>query len=72
MRGSGLATGVEDLRHIVLASVEGVPVLVGDVADVGTGPLPRSGAVTRDGKGETVAGMVIMLQGENGKDVAPA
>ena len=33
-------------------------------------PLPRSGAVTRDGKGETVAGMVIMLQGENGKDVA--
>ena len=70
VRGSGLATGVEDLRRIVLASVEGVPVLVGDVADVGTGPLPRSGAVTRDGKGETVAGMVIMLQGENGKDVA--
>ncbi len=70
VRGSGLATGVEDLRHVVLASVEGVPVLVGDVADVGTGPLPRSGAVTRDGKGETVAGMVIMLQGENGKDVA--
>jgi len=70
VRGSGLATGVEDLRRIVLASVEGVPILLGDVADVGTGPLPRSGAVTRDGKGETVAGMVIMLQGENGRDVA--
>ena len=70
VRGSGLATGVEDLRRIVLASVEGVPILVGDVADVGVGPLPRSGAVTRDGTGETVAGMVIMLQGENGKDVA--
>ena len=40
------------------------------MADVGVGPLPRSGAVTRDGKGETVAGMVIMLKGENGKDVA--
>jgi len=34
VRGSGLATGVEDLRRIVLASVEGVPILVGDVADV--------------------------------------
>src|SRR5512139_2533913 len=70
VRGSGLATGVEDLRRVVLASVEGVPILLGDVADVGVGPLPRSGAVTRDGKGETLAGMVIMLKGENGKDVA--
>jgi len=70
VRGSGLATGVEDLRRIVLASVEGVPILLGDVAEVGEGPLPRSGAVTRDGEGETVAGMVIMLKGENGKDVA--
>ena len=70
VRGSGLATGVLDLRRVVLASVEGVPILLGDVADVGVGPLPRSGAVTRDGKGETVAGMVIMLKGENGKDVA--
>ena len=32
--------------------------------------MPRQGAVTRDGKGESVAGMVIMLKGENGKDVA--
>jgi cobalt-zinc-cadmium resistance protein CzcA len=70
VRGSGLATGVEDLRRIVLASAEGVPVLLGDVADVVIGPMPRSGAVTRDGRGETVAGMVIMLQGENGRDVA--
>jgi cobalt-zinc-cadmium resistance protein CzcA len=70
VRGSGLATGVEDLRRIVLASVDGVPILLGDVADVETGPLPRSGAVTRDGRGETVAGMVIMLKGENGRDVA--
>jgi cobalt-zinc-cadmium resistance protein CzcA len=70
VRGSGLATGTEDLRRIVLASVEGVPILLGDVADVAVGPLPRSGAVSRDGKGETVAGMVIMVKGENGKDVA--
>jgi cobalt-zinc-cadmium resistance protein CzcA len=70
VRGSGLARGVEDLRRVVLASVEGVPILLGDVADIGEGPMPRNGAVTRDGKGETVAGMVIMLKGENGRDVA--
>jgi len=39
------------------------------VAEVVTGPQPRQGAVTRDGKGEVVAGMVIMLRGENSKDV---
>ena len=31
--------------------------------------MPRQGAVTRDGKGESIAGMVIMLKGENGRDV---
>jgi cobalt-zinc-cadmium resistance protein CzcA len=70
VRGDGLAAGVEDLERVVLKSVDGVPLLLGDVADVGEGPMPRSGAVTRDGKGETVAGMVIMLQGENGREVA--
>jgi cobalt-zinc-cadmium resistance protein CzcA len=70
VRGQGLVAGSEDLKRIVLASVEGVPVMLGDVADVAEGPMPRHGAVTRDGKGESVAGMVIMLKGENGKDVA--
>ena len=41
-----------------------------DVAQVTLGAMPRQGAVTRDGKGESVAGMVIMLKGENGKTVA--
>jgi len=40
-----------------------------DVADVKLGPMPRQGAVTRDGRGEAVSGMVIMLKGENGKNV---
>ncbi len=70
VRGVGLVRGVEDLQRLVVASVEGVPVFVGDVAQVSVGPMPRHGAVTRDGKGESVAGMVIMLKGENGKNVA--
>ena len=70
VRGSGLATCEDDLRRIVISAVDGVPVLVSDVADVQVAPMPRYGAVTRDGKGETLAGMVIMLKGENGKAVA--
>ena len=45
------------------------PVYLRDVADVVIGAEPRQGAVTRDGKGEVVAGMVIMLKGENSQDV---
>ena len=70
VRGLGLATGVDDLKRIVVATVDSVPVFVSDVAEVTVGEMPRSGAVTRDGKGESVAGMVIMLKGENGKRIA--
>ena len=70
VRGLGLATGESDLERVVLAAADGAPVFVGDVATVRTGPMPRQGAVTRDGRGETVSGMVIMLKGENGRDVA--
>jgi cobalt-zinc-cadmium resistance protein CzcA len=70
VRGTGLVTGEADLRRIVVTSTDGVPVFVSDVADVVAAPMPRYGAVTRDGRGETLAGMVIMLKGENGKAVA--
>ena len=70
VRGTGLVTGEADLCRIVVAATDGVPVFVSDVADVRVAPMPRFGAVTRDGRGETLAGMVIMLKGENGKDVA--
>jgi cobalt-zinc-cadmium resistance protein CzcA len=69
IRGVGLLSGPEDIGRIVLRSSDGVPLLVRDVADVKVGPQARQGAVTRDGKGEVVAGMVIMLRGENSKDV---
>jgi cobalt-zinc-cadmium resistance protein CzcA len=69
VRGVGLLTGHADIEAVVITAVDGVPVLVRDVAEVRTGAMPRQGAVTRDGRGETVAGMVIMLKGENGRDV---
>ena len=53
-----------ELRPMLEAAVR-----LRDVADVVIGAEPRQGAVTRDAKGEAVAGMVIMLKGENSKDV---
>jgi cobalt-zinc-cadmium resistance protein CzcA len=70
VRGAGLARNEDDLRQIVLKAEHGSPIVVGDVATVAVAPMARQGAVTRDGRGEAVAGMVIMLKGENGRDVA--
>ncbi|MCZ2154620.1 MAG: efflux RND transporter permease subunit [Bryobacterales bacterium] len=69
VRGLGRARGIPDLENIVLLSSRGSSVAVKDVGRVELGPMPRQGAVTRDGLGERVSGMVIMLKGENGKRV---
>jgi heavy metal efflux system protein len=64
--GLGRTRTVGDLRQIVLLERGGVPVLLKDVAAITIGAIPRQGAVLRDGRGETVSGMAIMLKGENG------
>ena len=69
LRGVGLLKDIPDIERIVLASSHGAPVYLRDVADVVIGAEPRQGAVSRDGRGETVAGMIIMLKGENSRDV---
>lgn len=69
VRGIGRPRGIGDLEQIVLTARAGTPVMVRDVAVVKAGPMPRQGAVLRDAGGETVSGMVIMLKGENGKQV---
>jgi cobalt-zinc-cadmium resistance protein CzcA len=69
VRSVGLIRGVEDIEDIVLESKDGAPVFLKNVAEVRVGGAPRQGAVTRDGKGETVAGMAIMLKGSNSKVV---
>jgi len=69
LRGVGLLKDIPDIERVVLKAHDGTPVYLRDVADVVIGAEPRQGAVTRDAKGEAVAGMVIMLKGENAKDV---
>jgi cobalt-zinc-cadmium resistance protein CzcA len=69
VRGVGLFETISDIQNVVLHAQDGTPVYVKDVAEVKIGPQTRQGAVTQDGKGETVAGMVIMLRGANSKIV---
>jgi cobalt-zinc-cadmium resistance protein CzcA len=67
VRGVGLFQTLSDIEDVVLHAKDGTPVFLKDVAEVKVGPQTRQGAVTQDGKGETVAGMVIMLRGANSK-----
>ncbi|NDD64163.1 MAG: efflux RND transporter permease subunit, partial [Acidobacteria bacterium] len=69
VRGIGLLNEISDIENIVIASNQGTPVHLDDVARVSVGAMPRQGAVSRDGSGERVSGMVILLKGENGKAV---
>ncbi|MFQ5699990.1 MAG: efflux RND transporter permease subunit, partial [Myxococcota bacterium] len=69
VRGVGLIAGGPqgrtDIENIVLASRDGTPVFVRDVAYVEYGPEIRQGAVTLDGRGEVVMGIVLQLKGAN-------
>ena len=69
VRSVGLATGVNDLRNIVIKTVDGTPIYLHDVADVRIGGAIRRGVQTRNGLGEVVAGMVIKLYGSNASTV---
>ncbi|OGV64297.1 MAG: metal transporter [Lentisphaerae bacterium RIFOXYC12_FULL_60_16] len=72
VRSLGLIESIKDIEDIVLHAADGVPVFLRDVAAVRIGPETRQGAVTRDGKGEAVAGMTIMLKDQNSKLVVEA
>jgi Cu(I)/Ag(I) efflux system membrane protein CusA/SilA len=70
VRGRGYAQSTGDIGKIVLAkSASGVPILISDVGDVTLGPDIRRGVADWNGTGETVAGIVIMRQGENALQV---
>ena len=69
IRGIGVVKNLEDVANITVKTVDGIPVKVGDVAKVQLGHATRFGAVTRNGEGEVVAGIAIMLKGENFQEV---
>jgi cobalt-zinc-cadmium resistance protein CzcA len=72
VHGIGLVTTLEEIGNITLASHDGVPVRVRDVAEVKVGHEIRRGAVSVHGKGEAVLGLGFMLMGENSHVVTRA
>ena len=70
IRGQAMIHSLEEIRQISLRrDAAGNPLLIGDVADVCQSAMARQGVVTRDGRGEIVTGMVMMLIGENSREV---
>lgn len=65
IRGEGLIEKLDDINNIVVKNSNGIPVLIKDIGTVDFGFAPRYGALTRNGKGETVGGVVLMQKGEN-------
>jgi cobalt-zinc-cadmium resistance protein CzcA len=70
IRGEGLVESLDDIGNIVVATQEkGFPVYVKNLGQVAFAPMVRQGVVTRDGRGEAVTGIVMMLMGENSRAV---
>jgi heavy metal efflux system protein len=69
VRGIGLLTSIQDIENILIRTINDVPVLVKNVADVKVGSLPRVGMAGLDEKDDVVEGIVVMRKGENPGDV---
>ncbi|WP_449121743.1 efflux RND transporter permease subunit [Pseudomonas viridiflava] len=71
IRAPGQLENIDDIANIVIANVQGTPIRVSSVAEVGIGKEMRSGAATENGR-EVVLGTVFMLIGENSRTVSQA
>lgn len=69
IRGIGLVSSLEDIGKIVVKTSNGIPTLISNVAEVRFGEATRYGALTRNGEGEVVGGIVMMLKGSNSGEV---
>ena len=70
IRGIGRVSSLKDIADITVKTIGSTPVRIGDVAHVEEGHAVRFGAVTHNGEGEVVAGIAIMLKGENFQEVS--
>jgi heavy metal efflux system protein len=70
LRAEARFKNLSEIAEVVVKTTEeGTPLTIGMLADVDTGPALRMGAMSQDGKGEVVCGFVLMLKGENSRDV---
>lgn len=69
VRAEGGFKTIEDVQNTVVRSEQGMSVKISDVADVKVGSITRYGAVTKNGEGEVVEGLVLGLRGANAQQV---
>jgi cobalt-zinc-cadmium resistance protein CzcA len=70
VRGQALLKDASDIGNVVVRTrSDGTPLLIKDLGEVVIAPMTRQGAVTRDGRGEAVTGLVMMLLGQNSRTV---
>ncbi|MBP9507966.1 MAG: CusA/CzcA family heavy metal efflux RND transporter, partial [Bacteroides sp.] len=69
IRSEGVIASTRDVERIVIANRNGIPIHISDVGKVGFGSPKRFGAMTKDGKGECVGGIAMMLKGANANAV---
>jgi cobalt-zinc-cadmium resistance protein CzcA len=69
IRAEGIVESKKSIEQIVVKNISGIPILIGDIAEVKIGAPPRFGAMTKDGKGEAVGGITLMLKGANSAKV---
>ena len=72
IRGFGQISSMSDVENIIVTNRDNKPVFIRDLAEVKIGTQIRQGAVTRDGEGEVVTGIIMMLRGGNGRKVIAA
>jgi cobalt-zinc-cadmium resistance protein CzcA len=71
IRGEGLLENASQIEKIIVShTASGIPITVANLGEVGVGYPPRIGAATKDGKGEAVIAMTLMLKGANAREVA--
>ena len=69
VRAEGAFKTIEDVQNTTVRSEQGMSVKIADIADVRIGAITRYGAVTSNGKGEVVEGLVLGLRGANAQQV---
>lgn len=72
IRGEGLIRSIEDIENIVVKTQNGLPITIQNIAKVKLGRNIKYGAFTKNGKGEAVGGMILMLKGANSNEVINA
>ncbi len=69
IRGEGLARSLDDIKNIVVTNKNSIPILIKDIGKVNFGKATRYGALTKNGEGEAVGGMILMLKGASTDEV---